>query len=138
MSKNLLIFFGVFVAVVVAGFFIIKGVKPKSSTPSPIPASSQVVANAPLKEFSVTAKEYSFTPSTITVNKGDNVKITFKNGGTTAHNFTITDLGIASNTISPGNMDTVSFNVPNSGSYTYFCSIDGHRGFGMQGTLIVN
>src|SRR3989344_1759490 len=36
-------------------------------------------ANTIVKEFTITGDNFSFTPSTITVKKGDRVKITFKN-----------------------------------------------------------
>ncbi|MEK7140334.1 MAG: hypothetical protein AAB815_00960, partial [Patescibacteria group bacterium] len=47
-----------------------------------------------VKEFTISGKNFSFTPSTITVQKGDRVKITFEN---TAgfHDFKIDAYGVA-------------------------------------------
>lgn len=131
MNKNLLVGLGVFLAVVIAGFVLIQ--KPKTNMPV-----ASVSPNSPVKEFNVSAKEFSYTPSSITVSKGDTVKINFTNNGTTAHNFTISDLGIASKTINPGETDTVTFAASQTGNFTYFCSIDSHESLGLKGTLTIN
>ena len=128
MSKGLLIGLGVFLAVVVAGIFI---------TMNPKTAKTPAKINGPVKEFNVSAKEFAYTPSTITVNKGDAVKINFANDGTTAHNFTISEFNVATKTISPGESDSITFTPTASGTYSFFCSVDSHRSLGLQGTLEV-
>ena len=46
-----------------------------------------------VKEFTVSAQNYSFTPSTLTVNKGDRVRITFTNSGGT-HDFVLDEFNV--------------------------------------------
>lgn len=136
MNKNLLIGIGVLLAVIVAGFFFLKSPKvtyPTSNTGS----GTSAVPNGPVKEINVSATEYSYTPSTITVNKGDSVKINFTNNGTAVHNLAITDFNVATNSIAPGESDSIIFTADKSGSFSYFCSIGGHRSLGMEGTLTV-
>lgn len=137
MSKSLLIGLGVFLAVIVIGFYFVNNakVKPGPSQNSGITAST--VPSGPVKTISVSAKEFAYTPSTITVNKGDTVTINFTNNGTTAHNLTITELGVATKSIGPGESDSVTFTPSASGSYKFFCSIDSHRSLGLEGTLEV-
>ena len=54
-------------AVVVLGCFVAVGVSLLAQTPGPL---------TPAHEIHVTAKKYEFSPSTITVNKGELVKLT--------------------------------------------------------------
>lgn len=131
MNKNILIGIVAIVLIGVIGFFALNKNKPAPTV------NNQPVVSGPVKEVSVSAKEYVYTPSTITVKKGENIKINFTNNGTTVHNFTITELGVATKTIGPGETDSVTFAVPNTGTFTYFCSVDGHRDLGLQGKLIV-
>src|SRR3989344_262124 len=53
-----------------------------------------VVGEEKVKEFVVSGQNFSFTPSSITVKKGDKVKITFKNTSG-FHDFRIDEYGIA-------------------------------------------
>ena len=87
--------------------------------------------------FTVTGTEFAFTPSTLTVKKGEPVTITFKNQGKYPHNLTITDLNVATKTIQPGQSDTITFTPPKAGSFTFMCTVPGHADRGMKGTLTV-
>jgi plastocyanin len=137
MNKNLLAGLGVFLAIIIAGFYFVNNtkVKPNPSQKSGITAST--VPSGPVKTFSVSAKEFAYTPSTITVNKGDVVRINFTNDGTTTHNFAITELGVSTKAVGPGGSDSISFTPEEAGTYTFFCSIDGHKSLGLEGTLTV-
>src|SRR5882672_6015209 len=103
---NKIILWAVVIIVVVGGAWLIvgnKGGAPASETISPSgDTSSEINPSEPpamggtdagmnvdmgtgantstTKEFTVTGQNFSFSPSTLTVNKGDTVKITFKNG----------------------------------------------------------
>lgn len=134
MNKNLLIWIGVLVVVAIAGFYFLRG------NLNPATTNQTAVTNAPtgpLKEFNITGKEYGFAPSTISVNAGESVKINFTNEGTTAHNLTIEKLNLTTKTIEPGKSDSITFTAGSAGTYTFYCSIDGHKNFGMEGSLEV-
>lgn len=92
--------------------------------------------NGNVKEFTVTETNYAFNPATITVNKGDTAKINFVNSDG-VHNFVIDEYSVSTNPIQAGNNDSVTFLADKAGSFTYYCSVDGHRELGMVGTLIV-
>lgn len=89
------------------------------------------------KEITVTGRDFSFDPSTITVNKGDTVRITFINEGTFPHNFAISVLGVGTKTIQPGQRDVITFTADQVGQYKFMCTVPGHADQGMVGTVVV-
>jgi nitrite reductase (NO-forming) len=103
----------------------------KINTTAQVPAVKSVV-----KTFTVTGQNYSFTPSTITVKKGDTVKITFKNLNGN-HNFIIDEFNVNSGIIAGGEQKTINFVADKTGSFQYYCSVGSHRAMGMWGTLKV-
>lgn len=90
-----------------------------------------------VREIIVSGKDYSFTPQTFTLKSGERVRLNFKNQGVVVHNLVVEGEGISTQTISPGQEDTVEFTTPEAGEYTIFCSVPGHRERGMIGTLTV-
>lgn len=91
---------------------------------------------APVKEFTVVGQNFSFTPSTITVNKGDKVKITFSNVNG-FHDFRIDEFGAATPKTQSPATEVLEFTASKAGSFEYYCSVGSHRMMGMKGTLIV-
>jgi len=69
----------------------------------------------------MTAKQWEFDSSTITVNEGDRVKLNIKSIDVT-YGFTISEFGV-SKTLSPGQTTTVEFTANKAGMYTFFCSV---------------
>ncbi len=90
-----------------------------------------------VKEITVEADEYSFSPETLTFTKGQKVRLTFKNVGSQPHNFVIDGMGVASKTIPEGSSDTVGFTASESGTFEFYCAIGNHRALGMEGNLEV-
>lgn len=89
-----------------------------------------------VKEFTVMGSSLKFAPATLTVNKGDQVKITFKNNGGT-HDFVIDEFSVKSDTLQSNEDTTVEFTADQAGSFEYYCSVANHRQMGMKGTLVV-
>lgn len=89
-----------------------------------------------LKEFTVSGTNFAFNPSTITVKKGDRVKITFKN---TAgfHDFVIDEYGVATKQAQAPMTEVLEFTADKVGSFEFYCSVGTHRAMGMKGTLKV-
>lgn len=92
--------------------------------------------SAPVKEFTVSGKNFSFEPATITVNKGDTVKINFKDDEG-HHNLVVDGYGESTQTINAGGEDSITFMADKTGTFSYFCSVANHRDLGMLGSLIV-
>ena len=107
-----------------------------SSTPTPDVSVSVGVDAGTVKSFIINGSNFSFSPSTMTVNKGDTVKITFKNTGG-FHDLKIDEFNVATAKIQGGAEETVTFVADKTGSFEYYCSIGTHRQMGMKGTLTV-
>ncbi|WP_341906295.1 copper-containing nitrite reductase [Polaromonas sp. YR568] len=75
---------------------------------------------------------------TLTANAGDTIEIVLESGEGAEHDLVIPELKVASAKFSASTgKTTVRFKVPRSGTFTYFCSIPGHRQIGMEGLLKV-
>ncbi len=88
------------------------------------------------KEFTIEASQWKFEPSEITVDKGDNVRITLVDKDV-AHGIAIPDFGFTL-VANAGQNATGEFTASKEGNYTFFCNVfcgSGHRD--MKGTLIV-
>ena len=92
----------------------------------------------PSGAVTVEAKEYAFTPASITVPAGA-VTFSIKNVGTQDHEFQIlqgdqvVDAGEA---ITPGSSRATTVTLA-AGDYTFLCKLNGHDQLGMKGTLTV-
>ena len=89
-----------------------------------------------VKEFKMTAKQFSFTPGTIEVNKGDKVRLIVTSTDV-PHGIAIPEYGI-NQRLEPGNPVTIEFTADKQGTFTAFCSVicgAGHRD--MKGKIIV-
>lgn len=121
--------------ILIGGYFVLRG---RYQAPTPTSTTTpSVEVQAGVKEITVIGTEFNFNPSSISVKTGEKVKITFKNNGRTSHNLTLDKLEVGTKTINPGKTDIVEFTSPSSGSYSFFCSVPGHRASGMEGNLIV-
>jgi plastocyanin len=89
-----------------------------------------------VKEVTVTGANFKFTPSTITVKKGDTVRVTFKSSGG-FHDFVIDEYDVQTKMVDTGLSDTVEFVADKAGTFEYYCSVGNHRQMGMVGKLIV-
>jgi len=95
-------------------------------------------APAPSGSIAVEAKEYAFTPSTITARAGS-VTFSVRNGGSQEHEFEIFKGDTVVDEVEglvPGLTKTLTVNLE-AGEYTYFCKLNGHDQLGMQGSLTV-
>lgn len=88
------------------------------------------------KEFTVTARNFSFSPATISVKRGDRVKIVLRNTEG-FHDWKIDALNAATKRINAGAEDAMEFTADTAGTFEYYCSVGDHRVKGMKGVLIV-
>ncbi|MEW6722081.1 MAG: cytochrome c oxidase subunit II [Candidatus Micrarchaeota archaeon] len=100
-----------------------------SGNGAPPPSGEEVVID-------VTAKQFEYSPSTITVKKGDRVRLRLTSEDVT-HGFSLPEFGLSA-TIEPGKTTEVTFTPDKAGTFTFQCNMfcgSGHQG--MKGTLIV-
>ncbi len=96
-------------------------------------ASSNGQAGA--STINLTARDFAFSPTTITATAGKPVTVTIKNDGQAEHNFSITSLNVNKD-IEKGESQTVTFTPTQSGSIQFFCEYH-KNSHGMVGTLTV-
>ena len=150
MQQNLVIAIVVIAIVLVAGALYLQGgvnmppyttsttttTATETQTQATSTATTSVTSTGQLREFTIHESSFAFDVTTITVNKGDTVKITAISDDI-GHNICVEEYGLCTQTVSSGLSATISFTADKAGNFTYYCAIDGHRGFGMVGQLIV-
>lgn len=110
---------------------------PQPKTETKVEAEVKVEVSVEPRVIAVSGDEYSFSPSSITVNKGEKVKVVFTNIGQNRHNWVISGLNLSTRAIGSNETDTLEFTADATGSYEVFCSIAGHKEAGMVGSLTV-
>jgi uncharacterized cupredoxin-like copper-binding protein len=119
-------------ALAVAGLFVVAGCgeKRETTTGAAAPAGGSTVT--------IMESEYKLTPPNAEAAKGGQVQIQVKNEGGTEHALEIEAPGgeVKSKTLSPGDSQTLTANLK-PGTYEMYCPIDGHKGKGMVGKLVV-
>ncbi len=140
----------VLIAAVVGWIWYTANQNDRTETPSPTPTPTQLQrqsspsgsesedANQPdsgiVKEIEVTNEDMTFVPRTITVNRGDVVRIIFSSVGDT-HTFTLPEFDVDTGDVAAGEQKTVEFVAAEPGNFEFYCIP--HRDMGMTGTLIV-
>jgi plastocyanin len=111
---------------------------PENSTamnPVTPPQTSLPSATAPAIDVQLTEYEIRI-PDSLTAGPQH---FRIANGGKQTHNFVIEGPGISqklASDLSRGDTTELTVNLP-AGSYTVYCPVDGHRGKGMQRTIVV-
>jgi plastocyanin len=85
--------------------------------------------------LAVTAKSFSFTPKEIDVKAGSTATLSLHSTDL-AHDFTVKELDIHV-AVQGGKTTSKSITFDKPGTYTFYCSVAGHREAGMEGTLVV-
>lgn len=98
--------------------------------------STESATTGDIRVFTVEGKNYAFDTNTITVNKGDVVKIILNNTEG-RHDLVIDEFNVSTQVLTAGKTDEVQFIADKSGTFEYYCSIGEHRSMGMVGKLIV-
>jgi plastocyanin len=101
-------------------------------------SSSQ--ASAPvMQSVMIGEKEFSLTPSSISLTKPGEYSFQVRNNGQIGHALEIEGHGVEqkTGTIDPGSSATLNVDLAKAGSYEVYCPIDGHKNKGMRATLTV-
>lgn len=109
---------------------------PTPAAVAPVPVVSFEATPGVVKEFKITAKDWDFTPGTITVKKGDKVRLIVTSTDI-EHGIAIRDYGINVK-LMPNKPETIEFVADKAGTFSFNCSVpcgEGHRE--MKGVFIV-
>jgi len=99
-------------------------------------SSPEVSWMVEVKEFTIQAENYSFSPADMVVKKGDRVKIILVNVEG-YHDLVLDEFGVDTGRINEGEEVSVEFIASEVGEFEYYCSVGNHRAQGMIGTLVV-
>ncbi|MFZ5816059.1 MAG: cupredoxin domain-containing protein [Bacillota bacterium] len=116
--------------------------------------SSGSTSSTPAQVVELSAENMAFSTKEITVKKGTPVKLVLTNKDTLLHDFTVEkmpakvkeskgddhghDAGLSVHVAADtGKTGTVEFTPTEAGSYTFTCTVPGHKDAGMVGKLIV-
>ena len=82
---------------------------------------------------------FHFEPRSLEVKAGQAVLVRVVNvGPLSPHDFVLTELGIRTRLLDPGQDELLSFTAPDRpGTYQFICSVPGHATLGMVGQLVV-
>lgn len=83
----------------------------------------------------VVASNFSFTPRTIRVQPGEEIALTLRSADN-SHDFAVDGLGLVGD-VAGGETTTQRLRIDETGKFTYYCTIPGHRAGGMEGTITV-
>lgn len=125
----------VLVAVLVVGFGAMKIFGSFSATGNVV--QDTTIQTGEVKEFNIKASQWKFEPNTITVNKGDKVRIIAESLDV-PHGFAIDEFGVDMYLDGVSGPKTVEFVADKVGTFPFYCSVvcgSGHSS--MRGKLIV-
>lgn len=102
---------------------------PEAEEPAPVPQET--------KTFNITAREFEFTPNTISVNEGDKVVVNLTSEDI-AHGFAVTEYDI-SEIVPAGTTKVIEFTANKKGTFTFKSPVDYTEEHPeMTGNLLVN
>ena len=101
-----------------------------------VSAPSAVGGGGPGSKIEVLGKEFSFTPAKLTVKAGQPAIIVLKNTGSIEHDLTVGDADFKLH-VNSGKTGEKELKVGKPGTYTFHCSVAGHKDAGMKGELTV-
>ena len=99
------------------------------------PGRSGLAPSPRARTITVTARDFSLTPSVLRVRVGETVNIVFKDDGSMFHTFTISALGFDLRA-NAGNSISGALHLNHAGTFQFICSVPGHAQLGMRGQLI--
>ena len=126
-KDKILLWSGLVILAIVVSFIVFK--------PN-VNSNEEVILTGEVKEFDIIAQQFSFEPSVIEVNKGDEVILNVESIDVT-HGISLYEFGINS-LIQPGETVRIEFIASKQGEFDFFCNVYCGSGHGnMKGTLIV-
>jgi uncharacterized cupredoxin-like copper-binding protein len=91
------------------------------------------------KRVDVSAQEFAFDPGTLQIHKPGTYTFVLTNNGTLEHALEVEGQGVEEELepVTPGSSGQLTITFSKTGTYEFYCPIDGHRDKGMEGTLTI-
>lgn len=124
-------------AIIILSLFLVSCASAQKQSQITVPDSQEPPYAETVKEFSIEMSQFSFTPSAITVKKGEKVKITVTSKDVT-HSLLIPEFNVNSGPVAKGQSGAVEFVADKAGAFEFRCAVvcgAGHKD--MKGTLVV-
>jgi uncharacterized cupredoxin-like copper-binding protein len=119
-----------------------------------VPAASMTPVAPTNGQIALRAFDMGFDPPAITLHTGEQMEIVLNNDGSTLHDLKVAgldadliqkdssgplsgDKGELFVSASPGRQATLTFIPREAGTFTFYCTISGHRRLGMEGAITV-
>ncbi|WP_076489467.1 plastocyanin/azurin family copper-binding protein [Alkalispirochaeta americana] len=120
----------IYTGIVVSGLLVLMG--------NPLFARTlDLTDQSGVKEIEISSRGMAYDVAEIRVNRGDRVRVTYRNGGG-RHDWRVDEFeGAATRMLSAGRSETVEFVADQAGTFVFYCSVPGHRQAGMYGRLVV-
>ena len=110
-----------------------EGIGGPGSGPAPTTTGT---SSADAREIVLTSSNFTFEPSTITVKKGEKIRIKLKNVEG-LHDWKVDEFNAATERINGEAETFIEFTPDKTGTFEYYCSVGSHRQMGMKGMLTV-
>ncbi len=91
---------------------------------------------ASVGDITLQANEFAYSPATLRLDRAGQVTVTLHNQGQLEHDFTI-EGAQGTLLVKANSTGKATFKIPKAGTYTYACTVQGHKEAGMKGTLTV-
>lgn len=142
MQRSRILLLATALTVLGAGVACGGGDKDSGDSATPAQKTSNVkndgaIGNGGGSTITVGAKEFSFDPKEIKLTAGQATTIVLKNGGAIEHDITIDNSAFSVKAL-PTKTEQKQLTLPAAGTYTFYCSVPGHRQGGMEGTVTVS
>lgn len=113
-----------------------------SPTPTRAPSADASIATSPdasgaLAVVSLEARDLSFAPNHLEAVAGQPFELSMHDAGVITHNVTIDAPVSIQLVVGPGRTGSTMVEALAPGTYTFYCSVSGHRRAGMEGTLTI-
>ena len=91
------------------------------------------------KTVQIKETEFKLAPAKVTISAPGTVTFEATNAGTIDHALELEGNGVEQKigAIAPGASGKLTVDLSKAGTYALYCPIDGHRGMGMQATVVV-
>jgi plastocyanin len=90
---------------------------------------------ADAREVEVEASNFEFDPDKITIDAQEEIALELQSQDN-PHDFAVEGLGLVAD-VGAGDDSVQRLRIDQPGTYTFFCTLPGHRDGGMEGTLVV-